>query len=81
MQTEDLLDACLAAQTHGQAPREILAYHATPDQRAEVESLLALAGRLHTLAPPPLTQEVRNAMAARLAAAMRADLAAGVWRN
>ena len=81
MQTEDLLDACLEAQTHGRTPYGILARHAIPDQYVEVESLLALAERLHTLAPPPLTQETRDAIAARLTAAMRADLAAGAWRN
>lgn len=80
MQTEDLLDACLAAQAHGGSAVAILAHGATADQRGEVESLLALAGRLYTLAPPPLRPDARAAMTARLAAAMQADVAAA-WRN
>jgi len=81
MQTEDLLDACLVAQARGQAPLEILAHRATSDQRVEVESLLDLAGRLRSQAAPPLRPDVRDAMAARLAVAMRADVAAGAWIN
>ena len=52
MRTEDLLAACLEARAQGQAPAEILETQATAEQRAELESLLALVNRLESLTPP-----------------------------
>src|SRR5690348_3501805 len=54
MRTEDVLAACLDAQAQGRSPAAILDQDATPEQRAELESLLDLAGRLGRLAPPRL---------------------------
>ncbi|HUS14775.1 MAG TPA: hypothetical protein VM536_07120 [Chloroflexia bacterium] len=70
MRTEDLLAACLDAQDHGQSPAELLAALATPDQRAELVTLLNLAARLGRLAPPARSHTARLARAARLAAAI-----------
>ena len=67
MRTEDLLASCLETQAQGCSPAEWLAAQATPEQRAELEPLLALATRLRTLASPPLRPGVREAIAARLA--------------
>jgi hypothetical protein len=72
MRTEDVLAACLDAQAQGRSPAAILDHDATPEQRAELESLLDLAGRLERLAPPGLPPTRREAMGRRLAAALGA---------
>ncbi|HEX6605371.1 MAG TPA: hypothetical protein VF276_00505 [Chloroflexia bacterium] len=72
MRTEDVLAACLDAQAQGRSPAAILDHDATPEQRAELESLLDLAGRLGRLAPPGLPATRREAMGRRLAAALGA---------
>jgi hypothetical protein len=70
MRTEDVLAACLDAQAQGRSPAAILDQDATPEQRAELESLLDLAGRLARLTPPGLPPTRREAMGRRLAAAL-----------
>ncbi len=81
MQMEDLLAAYLDAQDQGYAPTEILNRRATLDQRAELESLLALVARLRHLGPPALRREARDVMAARLAAAMHGQVVASSART
>ena len=72
MRTEDVLAACLDAQAQGRSPAAILDQDATPEQRAELESLLDLAGRLGRLAPPRLPPTRREAMGGRILAALGA---------
>src|SRR5690349_19386707 len=72
MRTEDVLAACLDAQAQGRSPAAILDQDATPEQRAELESLLDLAGRLGRLAPPRLPPTRREAMGGRILAALDA---------
>jgi hypothetical protein len=72
MRTEDVLAACLDAQAQGRSPAAILDQDATPEQRAELESLLDLAGRLGLLTPPGLPAPRRDAMGGRILAALGA---------
>src|SRR5689334_23413084 len=70
MRTEDVLAACLDAQAQGRSVAAILDQDATPEQRAELESLLDLAGRLGRLGPPGLPSTRREAMGGRILAAL-----------
>ena len=70
MRTEDVLAACLDAQAQGRSPATILDHDATSEQRAELESLLDLAGRLERLAPSGLPSARREAMNKRILAAL-----------
>jgi hypothetical protein len=81
MQMEDLLAAYLDAQDQGYPPTEILDRRVTLDQRAELESLLALVARLRHLGPPTLRREARELMASRLTAAMRGQVASSSART
>src|SRR5437763_12822554 len=75
MGTEELLEQCLQALTSGQdLPADLARYlmhH--PEQRAEVEELLAIAQRASRIPPVELSQQARKSMQARLAARLGFD--------
>jgi hypothetical protein len=78
MRTEELLEQCLQALTSGEElPPDLARYLARhPDQRDEVEELLAIAQRASRLPPAELSQAVRSRMQTRLAARLGFDPAA-----
>ena len=75
MRTEDLLEQCLQALTSGQElPPDVARYLARhPEQRAELEDLLAVAQRASRLPSAELSQSARNNMQERLAARLGFD--------
>jgi hypothetical protein len=78
MRTEDLLEQCLQALTSGEElPPDLTRYLARhPDQRAEVEELLAVAQRASRLPPAELAPAARDRMQTRLAERLGFDPAA-----
>ena len=75
MRTEDLLEQCLQALTSGQElPPDVARYLARhPEQRTELEDLLAVAQRASRLPSAELSQSARSNMQARLAARLGFD--------
>jgi hypothetical protein len=75
MRTDDLLEQCLHALTSGQdLPPDLARYLAThPEQRAQVEDLLAIAQRVSRKPPAELSPESRSRMQSRLAARLGFD--------
>src|SRR5690242_1956828 len=78
MRTEELLDQCLQALTSGEElPPDLARYLGRhPEQRAEVEELLAIAQRANRLTSAELTATTRRNMHIRLAARLGFDPAA-----
>jgi hypothetical protein len=75
MRTEDLLEQCLQALTSGQElPPDVARYLARhPEQRAELEDLLAVAQRASRLPSAELSHSARSNMQQRLAARLGFD--------
>jgi hypothetical protein len=76
MRTEELLEQCLQALTSGEElPPDLARYLARhPEQRAEVEDLLAIAQRVsRTHSPVELPADRRNRMQSRLSAHLGFD--------
>ena len=75
MRTEDLLEQCLQALTSGQElPPDVARYLARhPEQRAELEDLLAVAQRASRLPSAELSHSARSNMQERLAARLGFD--------
>ena len=78
MRTEELLEQCLQALTSGEElPPDLARYLARhPDQRAEVEELLAIAQRASRMPPAELSPAARDRMQSRLAERLGFDPAA-----
>lgn len=75
MRTEELIEQCLQALASGQElPPDLARYLARhPDQRAEVEDLLAIAQSVTKLPPAELSQASRTRMQERLAQRLNFD--------
>lgn len=78
MRTDELLEQCLQALTSGEElPPDLARYLARhPEQRAEIEDLLAIGQRVSRMPSADLSPEARNRMSDRLASRLGFDPAA-----
>jgi hypothetical protein len=78
MRTDELLEQCLQALTSGEElPPDLARYLARhPEQRAEIEDLLAIGQRVSRMPSAELSPQARNRMSDRLASRLGFDPAA-----